>query len=77
MITKLSISLTWVDSTSHHPNLPAGVHSMSEIMPLVLAAHGLAMQDDDTGQPTVPSITTDFELMIAVLESALESALAS
>ena len=69
MITKVSISLTWVE-TVPHPNLPAGVHSMSEIMPHVLAAHGL---DAVSEQPTAASMATDFEVMIAVLESALAS----
>ena len=69
MITKISISLTWIEPVPH-PNLPAEVHHIAEIMPAVLAAHGL---DADLEQFTVPCMATDFEVMIAVLESALAS----
>jgi hypothetical protein len=69
MITKISISLTWIEPAPH-PNLPAGVHHIAEVMPAVLAAHGL---DTDLEQPTAANIATNFELMIAALESALAS----
>jgi hypothetical protein len=65
MITKLNISLTWIN-TDPLPDLPAGVHTMAEIMPAVLAAHGL-----DAERPIAASTATDFDLMMAVLESAL------
>jgi hypothetical protein len=70
MITKLSISLTLVEAPHPLPDLPSGIHHISEIMPAVLAAHGL---DADSEQPTGTSIVTDFEIMLAALESALAS----
>ena len=70
MNTKVSISLTLVDAPHPLPNLPSGLHHISEIMPAVLASHGL---DADSEQPTMASIATDFDLMITALESALAS----
>lgn len=75
MVTTIRISLSW--GSPPYPNLPAGVHNVAEIMPLVLATHGLKMSDDDAEQVSVASTATDFELMMAALEAALESALAS
>jgi hypothetical protein len=54
--------------TAPHPNLAAGVHHIAEIIPTVLAAHGLAA---DSEQPTAANMAADFEVMIAALESAL------
>jgi hypothetical protein len=70
MITKMSISLTLVDAPHPLPNLPSGLHDISEIMPAVLAAHGL---DADSEQLTAASMATDFGLMLAALESAMAS----
>ena len=70
MITKMSISLTLVDAPHAPPDLPAGLHHIAAIMPLVLASHGL---DAESGQPTAASMATDFDLMLAALESALAS----
>ncbi len=56
MVTKVSISLSWVGS-SPDPNLPPGVHHISELMPAVLTSHGL---DADSEQPTVSSMAADF-----------------
>jgi hypothetical protein len=69
MITQVGISLTRTE-TIPSPDLPAGVHHIGEIMPAVLAAHGL---DADSEQSTAASTATDSELMIAALESALAS----
>ena len=69
MVTTISISLTWGESAPL-PNLSTGVHHIAEIMPAVLASHGL---DADSEQPRAASTATDFELMITALESALAS----
>lgn len=70
MNTKISISLTLADAPHTLPDLPTGVHHISEIMPLVLASHGL---NADSEQPTAASRATDSDLLIAALESALAS----
>jgi hypothetical protein len=70
MITKLSISLTLVAAPRPLPNLSTGLHHISEIMPAVLSGLGL---DADSEQLTAASMATDFDLLIAVLESALAS----
>jgi hypothetical protein len=70
MVTTIRISLTLVDTPHPPPDLPAGVHHIGEIMPAVLASHGL---DADSEQPTAAIMATDLDLLIAVLESALAS----
>ena len=70
MNTQISISLTLVDAPHTLPDLPSGVHHIAEIMPTVLASHGL---NADSEQPTAASMATHFDLMIAALESALAS----
>jgi hypothetical protein len=71
-MASLKISLTLVDSP-HSPTLPAGVHSMVELMQLVLAAHGLAAPDD--ARVEWPAIVSDdvFDVVLDALESALAS----
>ncbi len=44
-MTTLKTSMSFFDSRPG-TTLPAGVHTMAEIMPAVLAAHGLSMSDD-------------------------------
>jgi hypothetical protein len=73
MIT-IRISLSWADSPPH-PALAAGVHRMAEIMPVVLASHGLAMPDD--GDPVRPADATDANVLFDATITGLESALAS
>jgi hypothetical protein len=71
MIT-ISISMKWADPPPR-PNLHARVHHISEIMPHVLASHGLASSDQpNVTQPTPATNATDlFDAMFACLEEAL------
>jgi hypothetical protein len=58
MITKISISLSWIDPPPHH-SLPAGLHHIAEIMPHVLDRYGLSMeleQDPDCSRRSWPTI---------------------
>jgi hypothetical protein len=71
-MTTLSISLSF-DDTTHRPVLPPGVHHIAEIIPAVLASHGLSMPDDANVMPTVAAS----EVVIGVMLDALEAALAS
>ncbi len=72
MITKISISLCWVDPPPH-PNLPTGLHHIAEIMPHVLARHGLSPdQEPESVPPAKATEATDlFNVTICCLESAL------
>ena len=69
MVTTVRISLSWGGSPPY-PNLPVGVRHISEIMPAVLAFHGLEMPDDlglegspMTGTPIV------FDLLIVAIKA--------
>ena len=58
----------------HRPALPARVHHIAEIVPAVLASHGLSIRDEaNVKQPTVAAS----EVVISVMLDALEAALAS
>jgi hypothetical protein len=68
MITRIRISLSW-GGTLPHPILPAGVHSTAEIMPLVLAAHGLEMPEEfNLERPAAMDIPESLVLMILAIE---------
>ena len=71
MIT-IRISMTLIDPPPH-PNLPAGVHHIAEIMPHVLERHGLSpKQEPDSVPPAIATEATDiFDVTISCLESAL------
>ena len=73
-MTTLSISLSVLDPPPH-PNLPSGVQHIAEIMPHVLARHGLSSSDRPNAMQLTPATkATDLsDVMIASLESALAS----
>jgi hypothetical protein len=71
-MTTISISITWVDPPPL-PTFKPGLHHIAEIMPHVLASHGLAMPDAANVKPPVVAS----EVVIAVMLDALEAALAS
>ena len=73
-MTALSISLSFVDS-SHSAGLPTGIHHIAEIMPHVLARHGLSSCDRPNATQLTPAAqATDLsDVMLAGLESALAS----
>jgi hypothetical protein len=71
---KVLISLSFVDSPPR-PNLPAGLHHISDVMPLVLDGHRLSPEQDPNSMH--PTLVTDanglFDVMLAGLESAIAS----
>jgi hypothetical protein len=71
MITKTSISLSWVEPPPL-PNLPADAHHIAEIMPAVLDRYGLSLEleQDPNSERPAPSIEAIdlFDVMIACLE---------
>ena len=73
MIT-FRISLSFADSPPH-PDLPAGVHHISDVIPHVLDRYSLSLeQDPNSVRPTLVTDANDlFDVMIAGLESVLAS----
>jgi hypothetical protein len=73
-MTSLKTSLSWVDSLPH-PDLRAGVHHISDVMPRVLDRYGLSLeQKSNSVRPTLVVDASDsFDVMLACLESALAS----
>jgi hypothetical protein len=69
VITLIRISLSWAGTTPH-PILSAGVHNMAEIMPAVLASHGLEMPDElSLEPPLMAGPVASFHLMILAIEA--------
>ena len=60
--------------SSKCPAFPAGIHHIAEVMPAVLAAHGLPCEHDPDAAPPDRNAENDlFDIMLAGLESALVS----
>jgi hypothetical protein len=68
------ISITLVDSTPN-PDLPTGVHHVSEVMPLVLDRYGLSLERDPNSvrSESATEVNDLLDVMIACLEAALAS----
>ena len=70
-MTTLTTSLSSIDSP---PNLPSGLHHISDVLPLVLARHGLTSEKaPNVMQPPATNAHDFFDVMFAGLESALAS----